>query len=232
MKKEVNSKTRDLSGRQFGHLTVLKKMDGRSHSGDDMWLCQCTCGNQVQVSTGRLNSGGQTTCGDRYRHPTNHKYGDLTGRQFGHLTVLERIPVDDNHPKSLWLCECDCGKQIAVPASPLVKGIRTSCGHGFKTSERLNALEKAHYDKLFVDGVAVGLIDSNRKKVAKNSKTGVTGVSEVQRKNGPKYLAQIYVNHVRTRIGYFDTIEEAKEARLAAELKFLPKKIPTRGRRG
>ncbi|MDO7805314.1 hypothetical protein Q7Q91_10030 [Lactiplantibacillus pentosus] len=88
----------------------------------------------------------------------------------------------------------------------------------------MSALEKGHYDKLFFDGIAVGLIDSTRKKVAKNSKTGITGVSVVQRKNGEKYLAQIYVNHVRTRLGYFDTKEEAREARLDAERRLLPQK--------
>lgn len=224
MKKKVKDRSQDLTGRHFGKLVVLEKTDERNSSGSVMWLCQCKCGNQVKVSAGRLNSGGQITCGDRRRHPRYRKYGDLTGRRFGHLTALKRIPVDDDHPKSMWLCQCDCGKQTTALADSLVKGRLTSCGHGNTSAERMSALEKGHYDKLFVDGIAVGLIDSTRKKVAKNSKTGITGVSVVQRKNGEKYLAQIYVNHVRTRLGYFDTKEEAREARLEAERRRLPQK--------
>lgn len=51
-------------------------------------------------------------------------------------------------------------------------------------------------------------------KVARNSTTGVKGVHPT--KNG-KYRAYINFKGKRTYLGFFDTLEEAKKAREAAE---------------
>ena len=53
----------DLTGKQFGRLTVI----GRDFSNDKevRWLCQCGCGNPelVSVSTHTLNRGYTQSCG-------------------------------------------------------------------------------------------------------------------------------------------------------------------------
>lgn len=61
------------------------------------------------------------------------KYGDLTGKKFGKLTVIER--ADDYIAKSglhtmQWLCKCDCGNEIVMKDSVLKREIHTvrSCG--------------------------------------------------------------------------------------------------------
>lgn len=52
---------------------------------------------------------------------------DLTGQQFGRLTVLECIgSAKDKH--RLWLCQCQCGKTTVVPSNSLKKGSTQSCG--------------------------------------------------------------------------------------------------------
>ena len=38
---------------------------------------------------------------------------DLTGQRFGHLTVIEKTGQTENKYR-LWLCRCDCGKEITV----------------------------------------------------------------------------------------------------------------------
>lgn len=43
----------DLSGRTFGLLTVLQRVEDRK-PGRPMWLCQCECGNTVVVSSTKL----------------------------------------------------------------------------------------------------------------------------------------------------------------------------------
>ena len=43
----------DLSGRTFGLLTVLQRVEDRK-PGRPMWLCQCECGNTVVVSSTNL----------------------------------------------------------------------------------------------------------------------------------------------------------------------------------
>lgn len=53
----------DISGNKYGLLTVIKytgKNDSRRHS---IWLCQCDCGNQINVSRNNLVSGNTSSCG-------------------------------------------------------------------------------------------------------------------------------------------------------------------------
>ena len=52
---------------------------------------------------------------------------DMTGQQFGRLTVKERVidPNDTNDAK--WLCVCECGNEIIVSRPHLVRGHILSC---------------------------------------------------------------------------------------------------------
>jgi hypothetical protein len=52
---------------------------------------------------------------------------DKIGKQFGLLTVIDRLP-NDLTKQSVWLCECKCGKKTSVRASNLHSGNTTSCG--------------------------------------------------------------------------------------------------------
>ena len=53
---------------------------------------------------------------------------DLTGRKFGHLTVLRYAgQAKDHHAQ--WLCQCDCGSEpIIVVSNNLKRKHTTSCG--------------------------------------------------------------------------------------------------------
>lgn len=78
------------------------------------------------------------------------KINDLTGQKFGMLTVIKRMPNNDNN-KVVWLCKCDCGKETVVIGSRLFTGKTKSCGclikestirrstkHGFSTTHLYN----------------------------------------------------------------------------------------------
>lgn len=52
---------------------------------------------------------------------------DLTGKTFGRLTAIERMPVDKHH-KSRWKCRCACGGTVTLNASSLVRQLTSSCG--------------------------------------------------------------------------------------------------------
>lgn len=51
---------------------------------------------------------------------------DLTGRQFGVLTVIKRSENIGKH--AAWLCKCACGNTKVVRSDHLVYGMTTSCG--------------------------------------------------------------------------------------------------------
>lgn len=53
---------------------------------------------------------------------------DLTGQQFGYLTVIKNIPLDGRVTYSKWLCRCICGNEKEVRGNRLKNGETRSCG--------------------------------------------------------------------------------------------------------
>jgi hypothetical protein len=60
---EANSK--DLRGKKYGYLTVIKRSEIGSVSKGVMWECECKCGNITKVATEHLISGAIVSCGCR-----------------------------------------------------------------------------------------------------------------------------------------------------------------------
>jgi hypothetical protein len=54
------------------------------------------------------------------------RFVDLTGKVFGQLTVLRRVPSTNNQPK--WECQCACGNHTEVFRGNLQRGYTVSCG--------------------------------------------------------------------------------------------------------
>lgn len=97
--------TRDLTGQKFGRLTVRERLRSDEKRGGVIWLCDCECGNTIEVLTKRLTSGNTKSCGclkkemhkthglsdtrlykiwmkTRYKcnNPNNKRYKDYGGR--------------------------------------------------------------------------------------------------------------------------------------------------------
>ena len=53
---------KDLTGRTFGQLTVLREA-GRTPRGQITWACKCECGNSHIAQGTHLRSGHTTSCG-------------------------------------------------------------------------------------------------------------------------------------------------------------------------
>lgn len=109
----------DLIGKRFGKLTIIG-FEGKDKYRRRVWKCRCDCGNYITVDTGRLNSGHTQSCGC-ISQPKN-----LEGMRFGNLTAIKRIGRKNN--SAVWLCRCDCGKEIECYQNNLQRGTSTSCG--------------------------------------------------------------------------------------------------------
>lgn len=73
---------------------------------------------------------------------------DLTGKKFGRLTVLNRVPSRSSNIK--WLCVCDCGGSKEILSSNLVRGLTQSCGCLHKeTIRKINLTHGASKTRLF-----------------------------------------------------------------------------------
>lgn len=57
----------DLTGKEFGRLSVLKKIPGK-------WLCQCSCGNKSETYTSNLKSGKTQSCGCLMREKNRQRF--------------------------------------------------------------------------------------------------------------------------------------------------------------
>lgn len=86
---------------------------------------------------------------------------DLTGKRFGHLTVIKRADdyVCSNGGKSVkWLCKCDCGNYHEVFSEPLRNGKSQSCGCGRTGKRKQNEFEVK-------DGVAYVQVGNSTVKI-------------------------------------------------------------------
>lgn len=62
------------------------------------------------------------------QNPTRHgnNFQDLTGKQFGRLTVISEAGMDGKHVQ--WLCRCSCGETKLTITGSLNRGCTRSCG--------------------------------------------------------------------------------------------------------
>lgn len=124
---EVMARRADLTGKRFGKLTVIGQTD-EIQDRYRVWRCRCDCGGEIPVNTKRLTRGTVKDCGCVPRETARKGCiaEDLTGRQFGSLTVLHR--AENLNGRTAWLCSCICGREKTATAKDLKAGNVKSCG--------------------------------------------------------------------------------------------------------
>lgn len=141
LKRDVLTVNRNLVGERYGRWTVLGpgvpyvSPDGRSFR---TWQCRCDCGTEHVVSELSLVAGRSVSCGCyRVECLRESCYNDFTGKTFGELTAVKRLPdrhTFNGHRVQEWLCRCSCGKEVVCRRSGLAMGVCVSCGHDRCTS--------------------------------------------------------------------------------------------------
>lgn len=124
----------DLTGQKFGRLTVLDKAPSRN--GFVYWLCQCDCGTIKEIRGASLKSGKSQSCGclkneivaEMGKASKGSHIIDITGQQYGDLTVLELIDQRGPYGHTIWKCQCSCGNICEVYSANLRQGKTTHCG--------------------------------------------------------------------------------------------------------
>lgn len=133
---KMKSKVKDLVGQRFGRLTVNYDTEKRSHGkiGNVIWHCTCDCGNELNVLSNNLHTGDVKSCGCYQKEKASEDYlKELTGSRFGKLVVIKRVEnyvQPSGQEKTMWLCKCDCGKEIKVRSNSLLhtQNAQKSCG--------------------------------------------------------------------------------------------------------
>lgn len=111
----------DITGQTFGRLTAISLI-GSKVGVSAVWRCRCECGAEVTKQSRDLRRGHAVSCG--CFRPSN----DLLGHRFGRLLVVRRSEDRYSDKSVLWVCVCDCGKEIKKRSSDLKAGKKKSCG--------------------------------------------------------------------------------------------------------
>ena len=148
----------DLTGRRFGRLVVIKRLEvSQSNRQSIFWLCKCDCGNEKIVNKAELISSHTRSCGCLRKENSKSKtFIDITNKKFGKLTAIEII--SRNKRGSIeWRCICDCGNEKIVLGQNLRNGEVKSCGCLKKSQRAYNFLDLTGktFGKLIVVRVAL-----------------------------------------------------------------------------
>lgn len=116
-----------LTGRVFGHLTVVGRAP-RGSSAGARWHCRCECGKET-ISYGHNLKAGQIYCSNDCGIKRDKLRAVSPGQVFGFLTVLSFLGIVSGGHSS-YLCECECGVRCAVRSTNLLKKDKStiSCG--------------------------------------------------------------------------------------------------------
>lgn len=91
------SKFKDLTGKRFGRLTVIKR---DTSSKRTKWICKCDCGKIKSIQATHLNSGATTSCGCYQKEKASkaNKTHGYTGTSLHHRwkAIIQRC----TNPKS------------------------------------------------------------------------------------------------------------------------------------
>ena len=224
-------------GDKYGRLTIIKELEpNRSKSGKPKrkFLCQCDCGSDpVEVELGSLRSGNTLSCGCIKRERTvaankrrikdnsffvNDETNTVTGYDYKGKEFYFDKEFFNEIKEYCWNID---SRGYAVTFEPdthkeiKMHRLVTKCPKGMVV-DHIN--HNAADNRLSNLRICTQLDNSKNHKVSKNNKTGITGVT--WHKASSKWEARITIGGKRINLGTFNNLEDAKQARLEAELKY------------
>lgn len=185
-----------------------------------LWRCSCDCGKEVSVRSSSLLCGKVKSCGclriESARNAGKSRTRDLSGNQFGELTVVKDSGKRDSVQTIIWECKCSCGKTTFVRGNDLQSGNIKSCG--CKRPAALSESGKKHVHAILesmVESTNLAVLSS---RPGKANKSGIRGVS--YNKASHRWQAILTFKGVTYKLGQYDKIEDAAKARALAEEKY------------
>ena len=223
----------DLTGRRFGRLTVIERVENHITSGGHpavKWRCKCDCGNYVDVVSGRLLTGNTKSCGcqfwDGVRKTKNRKqniYEIHDDYIVGITTAGDRFVFDkEDYEKVKQYCWRIGTKEGYLTAREYGSGKLILLHRLILNAPQGICVDHINHDP--ADNRKVNLrlatITQNMRntKLPSNNTSGHRGVS-LHKMTG-KWNVSIGVNGKQVYVGLFSDINDAVAARKAAEEKY------------
>lgn len=213
----------DLKGKQFGRLTVISQA-GKNKNGHILWNCLCECGKEKICYGTNLKTGKSLSCRCLAVEKTIERTLKHGNRRGNGKTTREY----ETWCSMIGRCETETDTNFHNYGARGIK-VCERWRHSFEIF--LEDMGKRPSPKHSIDRIDVNgnYEPSNcqwatreeqihNRRLLKTNKTGVNGVYFNKQMN--KYHAQIYTNGKKKHLGFFDTLEEAKESRKIAEKQF------------
>lgn len=154
---------KDLTGKQFGNLTVLNCTGIGTHGKE--YLCRCICGNTHIYRGSTLTSGVVVGCGCSIGRLNKGKYRPDNARQhigetYNRLTIVDISP--NNSRGYRFICKCTCGNITTQIYADLLNGKVKSCGCYGREQQSivgstygLNNFKNLHHWYFIQDGIKI-----------------------------------------------------------------------------
>lgn len=219
LNKKTGQKVKDLTGQRFGRWTVLER--GENIGRATAWKCKCDCGTIKNVNGNSLKQGGTLSCGclavdasykhGMYKSRLNKEYRGIKQRCYN----PKNTRYEYYGGRGIKICDEWLGKE------------------GFANFMNWS-LENGYNDKLTLDRIEVDKsyspsncrwvdmkVQARNRRISPRNKTGISGVFLRTDRQLPKYRVGILDNEgKKINLGQYETLEEAKEVRKQAELKY------------
>lgn len=236
----------DLTGKQFGRLTVLQQAEdyvGPNGRHSARWLCECSCKehNKVVVNSSNLKRGVTTSCGCFAKEQSGKRFKEIVSE----LNKKNKTKVNNYDLSGEYGIGCTFNTNqefyFDLEDYDKIKGYCWS-EHIYKNGYRtLDARDKStgkvvrmqwviagkyydHINRNTLDNRKHNLRLVSQQKNAQNSSmqsnntSGFIGVCWCSSKQ--KWNAYIRVNNKQKHCGYFNSKYDAIVSRLKAELKY------------
>lgn len=223
-----------MTGQVFGRLTVIEKSGIDERTRSNVWLCQCECGEVVEVKASNLTRGHKKSCGCLK--------SELARKMIENVRPSPDILAEINRKTNKYNLEGKYGigwtsnGDIFYFDLEDFDKIKEYCWNknkdGYIVSRNGIRMHNLIYpvDSELIDHIngkpednrklnlreASSLENSRNTKVRKDNKLGVKGVT----KRNNKYIARITVDKKLLHLGSFSTLEEAISKRKEAEIKY------------
>jgi hypothetical protein len=205
----------DLTDQKFDRLTVMEEA---GHKDNHIaWRCLCDCGNEIVVQGSSLRRGATKSCGCLRKEKTIERattHGMRNTRIYNSWNhMLQRIhnPNDSAY--------ADYGGRGLTVCDKWLKfdGFYEDMGEmpEEKTIGRIDNDKGYYKENCHWETMAEQVIN---RRLNKTNKTGIVGVC--WHKKIQKYQVNIGVDYKRIHLGYFTELQDAKQARKDAELKY------------
>ena len=218
----------DITGQRYGNLVVIER-DENCKGRNVYWKCRCDCGKITSVLSCNLKSGKTCSCGcGRHKKYVRYRNSyDLTSYDYGVGYTLKEEPFYfDKEDYELIKDYCwHYDKEGYVVASVTIDGKQTTIKmHRIIFNVTNSRCQVDHIYHVHHDNrksqlrLVTNQENQYNKQISSNNTSGKTGVSWNKREQ--KWRAYITINDKQISLGYYNSFEQALNARVQGEKKY------------